>query len=92
LIVGAGALLAAATLAPRSSAAADRDTVLHSFCAETYCRDGKYPYSAGLIMDRSGNLYGTTSEGGAHQDGGTVFELTPNRARTAWTETVLHSF
>jgi uncharacterized repeat protein (TIGR03803 family) len=31
--------------------------------------------SAGLIMDQSGNLYGTTSAGGANADG-TVFELT----------------
>jgi uncharacterized repeat protein (TIGR03803 family) len=37
--------------------------------------DGKYPY-AGLILDAAGNLYGTTTEGGAYS-GGTVFEVTP---------------
>ena len=37
--------------------------------------NGAYPYSS-LIMDGSGNLYGTTSEGGANSDG-TVFELNP---------------
>ena len=53
-------------------------TVLHSFAGEL---DGANPY-AGLIMDASGNLYGTTSNGGngtqCHATGcGTVFKLTP---------------
>jgi uncharacterized repeat protein (TIGR03803 family) len=39
--------------------------------------DGEDPY-AGLIFDAAGNLYGTTSEGGAY-GGGTVFEFTPWR-------------
>ena len=34
--------------------------------------------TAGLIMDSSGNLYGTTELGGAYGDG-TVFELSPNQ-------------
>jgi uncharacterized repeat protein (TIGR03803 family) len=66
------------------------ETVLYSFCTEAGCTDGNNPY-AGLIMDGSGNLYGTTNLGGTH-NGGTVFELTPNAARTKWTETVLYSF
>jgi uncharacterized repeat protein (TIGR03803 family) len=37
--------------------------------------DGSEPY-AGLVRDRSGNLYGTTVYGGAN-DGGTLFEVTP---------------
>jgi uncharacterized repeat protein (TIGR03803 family) len=51
--------------------------------------DGALPY-AGLIRDSSGNLYGTTDEGGgcAFIDGcGTVFELSP-----AGQETVLYRF
>ena len=53
-------------------------TVLHSFAGEL---DGANPY-AGLIMDASGNLYVTTSNGGngtqCHATGcGTVFKLTP---------------
>ncbi|HEX8815728.1 MAG TPA: choice-of-anchor tandem repeat GloVer-containing protein [Terriglobales bacterium] len=44
---------------------------------------------AGLILDASGNLYGTASTGGAHGDGA-VFELSPGAA--GWTETTLHSF
>ena len=40
--------------------------------------NGEYP-RAGLIMDGSGNLYGTTSSGGASGDG-TVFELSQGTA------------
>jgi len=62
------------------------ENVLHSF---TGGADGGSP-SAGLIFDMAGNLYGTTSVGGA--DGlGIVFELTLN-ANGSWTESVLHSF
>ena len=51
--------------------------------------DGRAPF-AGLTWDKSGNLYGTTSEGGAYGEG-TVYEL----ARTsgdAWEERILYSF
>jgi uncharacterized repeat protein (TIGR03803 family) len=43
-----------------------------------------------LIFDSQGNLYGTTSGGGAF-NGGTVFELTP-QSNGEWAETVLHNF
>ncbi len=53
--------------------------------------DGQNPY-AGLFMDGSGNLYGTTGAGGVH-GGGTVFELTPpTTAAGNWTESILWSF
>lgn len=42
-----------------------------------------------MTFDGAGNLYGTTTYGGAYNKG-TVFELTP--VRTSWKETVLHSF
>jgi len=32
----------------------------------------------GLVMDRAGNIYGTT-EGGGSDDAGTIFEMTPNK-------------
>jgi uncharacterized repeat protein (TIGR03803 family) len=48
------------------------ETVLHNFKNEG---DGYSPY-AGLIFDASGNLYGTTQEGGFHGLG-TVFKITP---------------
>jgi uncharacterized repeat protein (TIGR03803 family) len=59
------------------------ETVLHSFQGRS---DGFYP-DGGVILDAEGNVYGTTSEGGA-ADRGTVFEL----ASGTWKETILHSF
>jgi uncharacterized repeat protein (TIGR03803 family) len=52
-----------------------KETVLYSFCPQTDCSDGTYPY-AGLVFDQKGNLYGTTVGGGAYE-GGVVFKLTP---------------
>ena len=51
--------------------------------------DPKLPY-AGLIFDKTGNLYGTSELGGVSNQG-TVFEVTPNADGT-WSETVLYSF
>jgi uncharacterized repeat protein (TIGR03803 family) len=48
-------------------------TVLHTF--NDNGTDGLNPGS-GVILDASGNLYGTTSGGGAYGSG-TVFEITP---------------
>ncbi|MGA8765098.1 MAG: choice-of-anchor tandem repeat GloVer-containing protein [Candidatus Sulfotelmatobacter sp.] len=62
-------------------------SVLHYFSRTT--GDGRYPY-AGLIVDAAGNLYGTTSAGGA-TNSGIVFELTPTGSGQ-WQETVLHDF
>ena len=59
------------------------ETVLHSFAASH--TDGHYPY-AGLLMDTTGNLYGTAQSGGA-KGLGTVFKRSPNG-----TETLLYSF
>jgi len=47
------------------------------------------PY-AGLIVDNSGHLYGTTEFGGTYNQG-TVFEVTANPDGN-WTESVLYSF
>ena len=49
------------------------ETVLHAFAG--FPTEGQTPDS-GLVMDNSGNLYGTTSGGGA-SGCGTVFEVTP---------------
>lgn len=67
-------------------------TVLYDFCqaGDTSCTDGAVPKTA-LIFDAAGNLYGTTSIG-VTKGQGTVFELSPNAAGTAWSETVLYSF
>lgn len=50
--------------------------------------DGGTP-DAGVIFDKFGNLYGTTSTGGKYNSG-TVFELAPGNG--TWTESVLYNF
>ena len=65
------------------------ESVLYSFCSLANCHDGQSP-SATLIFDQAGNVYGTTSNGGAHGLG-TVFELVPGQGGS-WTEKVLHHF
>jgi uncharacterized repeat protein (TIGR03803 family) len=50
--------------------------------------DGAFPYSA-LILDKHGNLYGTTYYAGA-DDWGTVYKLSYKHG--TWSETVLYSF
>ena len=50
--------------------------------------DGANP-SGGVIFDRAGNLYGTTTFGG-ERNWGTVFQLTPSGS--GWSEQTLHSF
>ena len=69
---------------------AGNETVLHSFTGG----DGNEPDFVTLIMDKKGNLYGTTFFGGAgtcsvsgFSGCGTVFKLD-----TSGNETVLHSF
>ena len=52
--------------------------------------DGSIPM-AGLLLDASGDLFGTTYEGGGSNNAGTVFELKPNGSG-GYTETVLHGF
>ncbi|MGB8834444.1 MAG: choice-of-anchor tandem repeat GloVer-containing protein [Candidatus Sulfotelmatobacter sp.] len=60
------------------------ETILYSFGGGT---DGVTPVG-GVSFDASGNLYGTTSAGGAYGYG-TIFQLVPG---TVWTENILHSF
>jgi uncharacterized repeat protein (TIGR03803 family) len=62
------------------------EKVLYSFGGTA--TDGAYPVAA-LLMDASGNLYGTTSQGGAYGKG-TVFQLV-NSSGT-YMEKVLYSF
>jgi uncharacterized repeat protein (TIGR03803 family) len=53
--------------------------------------DGREPF-AGVAFDQSGNLYGTTWEGGAF-DWGALYRLRPPLKKgRGWTETVLYSF
>jgi uncharacterized repeat protein (TIGR03803 family) len=68
------------------------EKVLYSFQGG---QNGFSPQS-GLIADKEGALYGTTSYGGNCTACGTVFQLTPARdkttGKTTWTEKVLYSF
>ena len=77
-------------LTPNASGTEWTETVLYSFCSQNDCTDGQAPKTR-LTIDGAGNLYGTTSAGGAN-GWGVVFQLTPNASRTEWTETVLYSF
>jgi uncharacterized repeat protein (TIGR03803 family) len=75
---------------PAAAQTAWTETVLHAFTGNP---DGGVPRGS-LIFDHAGNLFGTTAEAGASNQGyGTVFELSPPAAgHTGWTEKVLLSF
>jgi len=60
-----------------------KESVLHAFAGPP---DGQFPVGA-LILDKVGNLYGTTLQGGFYGNGGTVFKVDPSGE-----ETVLYSF
>ena len=65
------------------------EKVLYSFTPSfTGISDGTCP-SGGVVMDSSGNLYGTTTLGGAFSDG-TVFELVNSSG--SYAEKILYSF
>ena len=76
--VAVGLLVIALIGSAAPPAQAQTFTILHSFAGP----DGKSPY-AGVTMDQTGNLYGTTFEGGntggdcGSNGCGTVFELKP---------------
>lgn len=48
-------------------------TTLYEFCSQSGCPDGYGP-GAGLVQATDGNLYSTTTFGGAH-DAGTIFKI-----------------
>ncbi len=69
------------------------ETVLHYFnpLSNTNPNDGVYP-AGSLAIDSKGNLYGTTTAGGANNTG-VVWELSPPTVKgNPWAETILHSF
>jgi uncharacterized repeat protein (TIGR03803 family) len=63
-----------------------KEHILHDFGA---IGDGAFPGGA-LLLDRTGNLYGTTGVGGATGNG-TVYKLT-RQAHGHWKEHILYSF
>jgi uncharacterized repeat protein (TIGR03803 family) len=66
-------------------------TTLVSFCSLANCADGAVPLAA-LLADADGNLFGTTANGGAGNNGGTVFEIAKTHRGYAGTPTTLVSF
>jgi hypothetical protein len=72
-------------LPPSTPEGAWTETVLHNFSGS----DGDSPM-AGLVIDDSGNLYGTTHNAAGFN--GTVFELSPPGGGNGWTLTTLHTF
>ena len=69
-------------------------SVLYNFCPSghgKFCTDGTEP-RAGVTVDPAGNVYGTTSVGGAtgSAGGGVVYKLSPGS--NGWTQTILYSF
>jgi uncharacterized repeat protein (TIGR03803 family) len=88
LLVMVALVVGALVLIPLNGAwAASKEQVLHSF--QENGEDGLQPFT-GLVVDASGNLYGTTEAGGTG-GAGTVFELT-HGANGKWTEKVLRNF
>jgi uncharacterized repeat protein (TIGR03803 family) len=64
-----------------------KESILRSFGSTG---DGAFPGVGALIIDKAGNLYGTTDIGGT-LGGGTVFKLMRG-ANGQWGETILHNF
>jgi len=73
-------------LSPPTNGGPWTETVLYNFAGGD---DGAIP-EAGVILDSSGNLYGTAATGG-RDFCGVVFSLTPSGS-DQWTENVLHEF
>jgi len=70
----------------RSQSGAWTITAVHDFDVNS---EGGYP-QAGLVFDRAGHLYGTTSLGGNSFDAGTIFEWFYESG--AWQLKVIHRF
>src|SRR6266446_7497542 len=90
LSLGLAAVLATfvlSTLTTATHAAAQTEKVLYNFFPNS--SPAFWP-SSGVIFDKSGNLYGVTSNGGVNGVG-TVYELSPTASGT-WTQKVLHTF
>lgn len=76
----------------KPNASGFKESLIYSFLGKKQA-DGSHPYSQ-LLMDSSGNLYGTTAGGGSPACSGgcgTVFKLTLGK-NGAYKETVLHAF
>jgi uncharacterized repeat protein (TIGR03803 family) len=87
LLSGSLAILAATTVfffLSSARAATPNTQTIYTFTGD---RDGEY-LDTDLVIDKRGNLYGTTVQGG--NGSGTIFRLSPNA--TGWKHTVLYNF
>ena len=75
------------TIVPHGEAGATQFKILHPFCGKR-CHEGSSAYG-GIIMDASGNIYGSTEEGGTNNLG-TVYEF--SEIGGTWTLETLYSF
>jgi uncharacterized repeat protein (TIGR03803 family) len=64
---------------------AGNETILHNFAGGS--SDGAFPYYGHLLLDKAGDLYGVTYEGGSSKYYGVLYKLSKKG-----TLTVLHSF
>ncbi len=78
--------LSSLSILSTSKAQAQSLTVLYSFPEVSWTEPNGGAPAGGVIRDGKGNLYGTTTSGGAHYSG-TVFKLAASKA-----ESVLYSF
>ena len=85
IVIGAGASVSGQT-----------ETVLHTFQAGN---DGYYPEITPMVLDRAGNLYGTTTYGGggpclvgSYAGCGMIYQLRRPTQAVAWAENVIWRF
>jgi uncharacterized repeat protein (TIGR03803 family) len=74
-------------ISPNGSGGWNPVTIIHEFTGAS--GDGYYPEGT-LVLDKAGNLYGTTTNGGTNNFG-TVYELSPG-SDGVWSEKILYSF
>jgi uncharacterized repeat protein (TIGR03803 family) len=89
---GGGAYKAGTTYEIRHTSSGWTEQVLHSFPA--FSQDGQVPGVGALVFDASGNLYGTTNQGGTNTcfaGCGTIFRLMQG-TDGHWKETILYNF
>src|SRR5580658_5976355 len=80
---------AAVLLASAMHVASAQESVIYSFQPDN--NDGQNP-NGGVAIDKAGNVYGATSDGGTHISG-VVYELSPpSQAGGDWTESIIFNF
>lgn len=90
------AVVAALLFAGAATAAGQTESILYAFQGGN---DGYYPEIYPLVLDRAGNLYGTTTYGGGGNCSfpdstgcGMIYQLTPNPSGGSWTERTIWQF